>query len=254
MRRDHRSPRVPHPNGAAAGLRLPYLNSRLDGGARSGRLSCGLGVTERVDRTFHSVGGMDDVADELALWKRVLAGDDTAFTAVFDLHVSRVHRQARRLVNNERDAEDVTAIVFFEAWRRRGSVRLVNDSLVGWLLVTTTNVARNRERSQSRYEALLRKVRVETVPDHADAVLESVARPAQDARVRDAFDRLSARDQEILTLCVIEELAPVDVARVLRVPAGTVRMRLSRAKTRLRAALQDAQLVTTTPEIEGAAP
>ncbi|WP_232498148.1 RNA polymerase sigma factor [Agromyces humatus] len=197
---------------------------------------------------------MDEAGDEQALWARVLIGDDIAFTAIFDLHAARVHRQARRLVKDERDAEDVTAMVFFEAWRRRGSVRFVNDSLAGWLLVTTTNVVRNRERSRVRYEALLRKVRVETVPDHADAVLESVERPAMQAQVRGAFDRLSARDQEILTLCVIEELAPVDVARVLRVPAGTVRMRLSRAKARLRAAVHDAQQLAVMTEIGGTAP
>ncbi|UOQ90933.1 sigma-70 family RNA polymerase sigma factor [Agromyces endophyticus] len=178
---------------------------------------------------------MDD--DEHLLWQRVLAGDDDAFAAVFDLHASRVHRQARRLVEARADAEDVTAMVFFEAWRRRRSVRIVNGSVIGWLLVTTTNVARNRERSRIRYEGLLRKVRVETVPDHADEVLDSFMRPAVRGRVREAFDGLSTRDQEILALCVLEELAPADVARLLHVPAGTVRMRLSRAKSRLRAAL-----------------
>lgn len=210
-------------------------------------------MTDGIGRTFPGVSDTDDAGDELALWQRVLAGDDTAFTAVFDLHVARVHRQARRLVDSRSDAEDVTAMVFFEAWRKRRSVRLVNGSLVGWLLVTTTNIARNRERSRRRHEALLRKVRIETVPDHADAVLDSIARPATRERVKDAFARLSARDQEILMLCVVEELAPVDVARVLRLPAGTVRMRLSRAKTRLRAALQDEHRVAASPEIGGTA-
>jgi RNA polymerase sigma-70 factor (ECF subfamily) len=52
-------------------------------------------------------------------------------------------------------------------------------------------------------------------------------------RVRRSFERLSDRDREILSLCVLEELSTNQVASLLRVPPGTVKSRLSRARARL---------------------
>src|SRR5690606_19753998 len=88
-----------------------------------------------------------------------------------------------------------------------------------------------------RYEQLLRGLRPEAVPDHADGVIEAETRAQRRDEVEVACARLRPRDQEILALCVVEEIAPVDVARLLRLPAGTVRTRLSRAKDRLRIAM-----------------
>jgi RNA polymerase sigma-70 factor (ECF subfamily) len=49
----------------------------------------------------------------------------------------------------------------------------------------------------------------------------------------DALRRLSAADQRIITLCVLEDLSEKDAAAVLGIPVGTVKSRLSRAKARL---------------------
>lgn len=176
-------------------------------------------------------------SDEVAVWAAACAGDADAFAAVFDRHVDRVHRHARRFARTREDAEDVTAMVFLEAWRLRSRVRVVNGSVIGWLLVTTANVARNSARTRARHERLLRQLRPEAVRDHAEEVLEAEARAHRRGEIEAAFARLSAADQEILALCVIEEVAPADAARLLRLPAGTVRTRLSRAKERLRSAL-----------------
>ncbi|WP_243408898.1 sigma-70 family RNA polymerase sigma factor [Microbacterium sp. TPD7012] len=173
------------------------------------------------------------------LWAQACAGDADAFAAVFDRHVDRVHRQARRFAHSREDAEDVTAMVFLEAWRLRSRVRVVNGSVIGWLLVTAANIARNSARTRMRHERLLRRLRPDVVPDHAEEVLDAETRSHRRGEVETAFARLSASDQEILALCVIEEVAPADAARLLRVPAGTVRTRLSRAKQRLRVAMTE---------------
>ncbi|WP_223625905.1 RNA polymerase sigma factor [Microbacterium sp. EST19A] len=176
-------------------------------------------------------------SSDVDLWARACAGDADAFAAVFDRHVDRVHRHARRFARTREDAEDVTAMVFLEAWRLRSRVRVVNGSVIGWLLVTAANLARNSARTRMRHERLLRRLHPETAPDHAEEVLEAETRAHRRGEVEAAFARLSAADQEILALCVIEEVAPADAARLLRLPAGTVRTRLSRAKERLRIAM-----------------
>ena len=78
--------------------------------------------------------------DELRLWSRARNGDALAFAAIFDLHRDRVFRQAVRLLDSPPDAEDVCASAFLELFRRRDDVRIVNGSVLPWLLVTTANL------------------------------------------------------------------------------------------------------------------
>ncbi|MDQ0732429.1 RNA polymerase sigma factor (sigma-70 family) [Arthrobacter sp. B1I2] len=168
------------------------------------------------------------------LWLRVLEGDGPAFASLFVLHRDRVFGHSLRLVGTPHEAEDVTAMVFLEAWRCRSKVRLVNDSIVGWLLVTTTNVARNRRRSALRYEKLIRKLpQPEMAPDHGDYVAEAVDQDRLSQLLHRAYRTLGRKDQEIVALCVLEEMSTAEVSQLLNIPPGTVKSRLSRAKHKL---------------------
>ncbi|MCS5720051.1 sigma-70 family RNA polymerase sigma factor [Herbiconiux sp. CPCC 205763] len=180
---------------------------------------------------------------EAADWAAATAGDSAAFGRVFDAHRDRVFGQALRLIRDPHDAEDVTALVFLEAWRKRSAVRVVDGSVIGWLLVTTNHVVRNLERSTRRYRAVLERIPKPSVSDHpdpAEAVGDRLDQNVRDAQVRDAFSRLTEADQNVMTLCVLEELTMEQAAQVLGVPAGTVKSRLSRAKARL--AVQTSEL------------
>ncbi|MFF2053659.1 RNA polymerase sigma factor [Leifsonia sp. NPDC058194] len=172
--------------------------------------------------------------DEPAVLDRIHDGDADAFGALFDLHHDRVFRQALRLTSSVHDAEDVTAVVFMEAWRRRDAMRVVNGSVIGWLLVTANNVHRNHLRSSRRYRVALGTLPPpENTPDHSGAVDDRLDTDARRTAVRAALARLPKRDQDIITLCVFEELSTTDAAEALGVAAGTVKSRLSRAKARL---------------------
>jgi len=178
--------------------------------------------------------------DEPAVLERVRDGDADAFGALFDLHHDRVFRQALRMTASLHDAEDVTAVVFLEAWRRRDAMREVNGSVIAWLLVMTNFVFRNYARASRRYrEGLQQLPPPEHAPDHASAVDDRIDRDARRAALRAALAQLPKRDQDILTLCVLEELSTAEAAAALGVAAGTVKSRLSRAKARLTELLND---------------
>ncbi|MCQ6270830.1 sigma-70 family RNA polymerase sigma factor [Pseudarthrobacter sp. R1] len=180
------------------------------------------------------MGNQGNADKDSDLWSRVLDGDGSAFAELFVLHRDRVFGHGLRLVRTSHEAEDITAMVFLEAWRCRASVRLVNDSIIGWLLVTATNVARNRIRSNLRYEQLIRKLpRVETAPDHGDSVADAVDRDRRSQLLHRAYRSLGRKDQEIIALCVLEEMSTTEVSELLGIPPGTVKSRLSRAKQKL---------------------
>jgi len=191
---------------------------------------------------------------EVSLWEKVRGGDARAFGEIFDLHHARIHRQARRLTASPLDADDVTALVFLEAWRKRASVRVVDGSVAPWLAVTTTNVARNVARARRRNRALLERLHespsgtgsAELAADPADAVGERLDRDALAALATEALGRLSHRDRDVITLCIMQDLSTGQAAAALGVAPGTVKSRLSRAKQRLSAELMAALEFTPT--------
>lgn len=172
--------------------------------------------------------------NEYELWTRAVEGDAAAFGLIFDEHRDRVFGHALRVLASRHDAEDATAVVFFELWRHRRRVRVVNGSIIGWLLVTTNNVCRNQARSARRYRLALAKLSPDQAhPDPSDQLAADMDRAGSAPNVREVFKQLSARDQTILTLCVLEELSGAEAALALNIPLGTVKSRLSRAKKRM---------------------
>jgi RNA polymerase sigma-70 factor (ECF subfamily) len=121
-------------------------------------------------------------------------------------------------------ADDVVADVFLVAWRRLDEVPA--DPLP-WLLGTARRVLANRRRSQQRAFAL----RDRLVSEPASG---AAAPAGTDHRVAGA---LAERDRELLMLIAWEGLSVTEAAEVLGVRAGTVAVRLHRARQRFARAL-----------------
>ena len=190
--------------------------------------------------------------DEAIAWAAVLSNDGDAFVAIFDQHRNRVFRHALRMTANVHDAEDVTAGAFFELWRRQKSVRVVDGSVLPWLLVTTTNLARNLTRGLRRYRSLIASLpRADVARSAEDVALEQIEELRVVAQVREALIGLSPSDAALITLTTFEHYSPAQAAAVLGITDGAARTRLSRARTRMAevlATLEDSETAITTKE------
>ena len=160
--------------------------------------------------------------------------DPEAFGTLFERHGRAVYNHCFRRTAEWATAEDLTSVVFLEAWRKRNEVRLHGDSLLPWLYGVATNVLRNRTRSLRRYRSVLARMPVEQEADFADDAGERIDDERQVRRVLAAFRLLPKRDQDVLALCVWSGLTYEEAAVALDLPTGTVRSRLSRARRRLR--------------------
>lgn len=192
---------------------------------------------------------------ELQSWRAAVGGSGEAFASLFDLHGDRVYRHARRLTDTVADAEDVTAGAFLELWRKRRAVRVVGGSVLPWLLVTTTNLARNQARGLRRYRAMIAALpRAEAGPSADELVLDKLANETATARVRNALDALKPDDATLIALTTFEQLSTAEVAEALGISAGAARTRLHRAHTRLAGLLDppDHDRDTTTRVTKGA--
>src|SRR5918992_881798 len=100
---------------------------------------------------------MTQATDE-QLWARAASGAPEAFGDLYERHAGAVYNYCFRRTADWAVAEDLTSIVFLEAWRRRKDVRLHGESLLPWLYGIATNVLRNRSRSLRRYRAALGRI------------------------------------------------------------------------------------------------
>lgn len=171
---------------------------------------------------------------DAALWQRAAAGEAPAFGMLFERHARTVYNYCFRRTGDWSQAEELTATVFLEAWRRRRQVQLEQDDAIPWLLGVATNVIRNARRSQRRFRAALERLPREHAADFAVDVDERLDDERQMRAALRALQRLSRADQDVLALCVWEEFTYEQAALALGTPVGTVRSRLSRARARLR--------------------
>ncbi|MFE6054291.1 RNA polymerase sigma factor [Kitasatospora sp. NPDC056446] len=172
---------------------------------------------------------------EQSIRARIRAGDAAAFGQVFEDHARTVYRHAVRMTGDRSAAEDVVSLTFLEAWRLRGRISPDGDSLAPWLLGIAGNVIRNTRRAARRHQKAMAKLPPrEAVPDFSGELAGRIADAEELAAAKAALEQLRPAEREVFALCVWEGLDHAAAAEALGRPVGTVRSRLSRARTRLR--------------------
>ena len=163
------------------------------------------------------------------------SADANEHTRLWDQYAQRIYRYCFRRTADHELAEDLTSIVFLEAWRTRGKLRLSKESELPWLYGVASNLLRKQWRKQLRYRAAL--ARLSDPRDDRDFA-EDAAKRLDDhelmARVLSRLRTLPQIEQEVVSLCLWEDLSPKEVAVALGIPEATVRTRLHRARRRLR--------------------
>jgi RNA polymerase sigma-70 factor (ECF subfamily) len=156
------------------------------------------------------------------------AADRERLELLFRLHHRAVARYAGRRTAAEH-VDDVVAETFLVAWRRLNDVPA--DALP-WLLGVARRTLATQRRSKRRRVALVERVAANVPHQHATADLET------DVRLANALAGLRPRDREALTLIAWDELTPAQAAVALGEPQVTFRVRLHRARLRLRRELE----------------
>ncbi len=174
--------------------------------------------------------GPDGAAVDLAL-----AWTPPTWEEIVRNHSTRVYRLAYRLTGNPHDAEDLTQEVFVRVFRSLSTY--TPGTFEGWLHRITTNLFLDLARRRSR-------VRFEALPEDAERVPGSERSPAQayddthfDADVQTALDALPPDFRAAVVLCDLEGLSYEEIAAALDIKIGTVRSRIHRGRSALRAAL-----------------
>ena len=169
------------------------------------------------------------------LWARATAGDAEAFGTLYERHAGAIYNYLFRRLADFSQAEDLTAVVFLEAYRRRNDVVIEDGKVLPWLYGVATNLLRNRRRAISRHRRTLERLpRPRPAPDLADDAAARLDAQRKMASLLRLIRALPREQQEVLALCAWSGLTYEEAAVALDVPVGTIRSRLSRARASLR--------------------
>lgn len=165
------------------------------------------------------------------------AGDREAMAALVRATHRGVYAQALRLVGNPEDAADVTQDVYLRVVRKLAGFRH-EASFTTWLSRVTTNVAMSMLSRRSRRVAVEGSDLGEDLADlDADPAERSEAL-ALAARLEDLVQALPEGQRQVLVLRDIYGLTTEEVASAMGLTPGAVKVRLFRARERLKGQLE----------------
>lgn len=171
--------------------------------------------------------------DDDELIRRTLDGDVHAYELLVKRHKSMALRTAYLIAGP--DGEDAAQEAFINAYRSLRRFK-AGSPFRPWLLRIVRNEALNKRRSTGRREVLALRAgenrqRADAAPSAESAVLAREER----AEMIGALNRLSEKDRLLIGWRYLLDLTEEEMSRAMRAPRGTVKSRLSRAMSRLRA-------------------
>lgn len=133
---------------------------------------------------------------------------------------------AYRYASNPSEAEDIAQDALLRAWRRRSTLR-DSGRRNQWLAAIVRNEA-------FRQHARVRPDPTSSIEFSEGAEDERVLAAVELADLHAALERLGERDRRLLEMKYEEDLTQATIARRLGIPEGTVKVRLHRARNKLR--------------------
>lgn len=150
-----------------------------------------------------------------------------------------LYRYCKSLTYTLEDAEDLYQQTFLKALELHKRI-LSDKNPKAYLMSVASNIWRNHKSKYARHERIApvissesEGVQIADMKGEGD-VLEQLVREEELADLRNCVERLPEKQKQVIKLFYAGELPVEDIARVLKIPKGTVKSRLYQAKERLR--------------------
>jgi RNA polymerase sigma-70 factor (ECF subfamily) len=179
------------------------------------------------------------------LMARAALDDDQAFTELVRRYQSRVVHLVSRLLNDRQVSEDIAQEVFVRVHLHRKNYR-TGSKFSTWLFTIAANLAKNEIRRRKRrrnwssldeMEEKLKDASLQFADPRANKE-EDLEREQLSGVVGQAITTLPERYRIALVLRDIEGLAYEEIGMALKIPGGTVRSRINRARLMLKKKLE----------------
>ena len=180
-------------------------------------------------------------ANETQLILAARRGDVGAFNQLVLSYQDRIYNLSARILGDNDLAEDITQNTFLTAYLNLPRFR--NGSFRSWIYRIATNACYDVHRRHKRYPVMsleneiLAEERISPLDDFSGSSTlpeMEVERHELEQVIQQALNRLDADQRTIVVLIDQQDFDYAEVAQILRIPIGTVKSRLARARLRLR--------------------
>ncbi len=159
------------------------------------------------------------------------------FAAIFDRHFDAVHAYLQRRIGRDL-ADELSAEAFLIAFDGRARYDLSRPDARPWLFGIATNLLHRHRRHELRELRAYARSAADPILDAFDGVDARIDASGTRRKLVDALAGVPADELDALLLLAWADFSYTEIAEALEVPVGTVRSRLSRARARIRAALE----------------
>ena len=176
--------------------------------------------------------------DDVAIIRRVLAGDEGAFAELVNKYQKPVHTLAWRKIGDFHIAEDITQDAFLNVYQRLSTLKDPNQ-FSGWLYVITANLCvtwlrKKRIQTQPLEDAETTMIQEDVYSQHVTEERSKIASESQREVVKQLLAKLKESERTVMTLHYLGEMTVVEISRFLGVSTSTIKSRLRRARNRLK--------------------
>jgi RNA polymerase sigma-70 factor (ECF subfamily) len=172
---------------------------------------------------------LDELRVSAAAAPRSAPAPRERFEELYRSSAADLYAYVASLLRDRAAAEDVTALAFERAYRRRALYDVRRGSARAWLFAIARNAALDELRRRRRVGALVREIADDEVDDELDAQMTE-----RRFAVREALASLPAEERELILLKFLGRLSNGELARVLGCSESNAGTRLHRALERLR--------------------
>jgi len=181
--------------------------------------------------------GTEEEGNDHALVERFLGGDAQAFEVLMARHYDRISRLAWRIVGDRTAAMEIAQETFVRAYRALPRFR-GTATFGSWLYRIAVNLCFTHLRRRPGVSLPLDAIASESAAADPASSFEAQRRRTT---VRAAVDALPPHYRIVIVLSSVEGLSYEEIARLLGIPLGTVKSRISTAKQMLRERLRALQ-------------
>ena len=162
--------------------------------------------------------------------------EPAVFEALYDRHATSVYRYAAQRLGDHA-AEDVMSETFLVAFERRSAYDVTVQNARPWLLGIATRLMRRHARLEAvSWKGMSADLAAQVAPDLIEQAGVRIDAKRLTLRLAKALRRLSEADRDTLLLYAWGDLDYASIALAMKVPIGTVRSRLNRARRQIRRA------------------
>ena len=155
-----------------------------------------------------------------------------------------LYRYCRSITYTLEDAEDLYQQTFLKAFELHKKISIQKNPKA-YLMSVATNIWRNHKSMYARHERIAptissdaEGVQIEDIRSEHD-ILEQIVRKEEISQLKKCVDCLPDKQKQVILLFYAGDLSLEDIAKALKIPKGTVKSRLNKARERLRKEMEE---------------